>query len=41
MEDLIRLFSTSKGDIYHITLSEDATFLSEEIKKYIESANYD
>ena len=37
MEDFVRLFSTDKGDVYHITLSEDASLLSEEVKAFIGS----
>ena len=37
MEDFVRLFSTNKGDVYHITLSEDASLLSEEVKAFIGS----
>ena len=35
MEDFVRLFSTDEGDVYHITLSEDTTLLSDEVKEYI------
>lgn len=36
MEDFVRLFSTSEGDIYHITLSEDTTILSEGLRQFIQ-----
>jgi hypothetical protein len=30
MEDFVRIFQTSTGDVYHITLSEDNSVLSAE-----------
>lgn len=35
MENFIRQFSTSEGDIYHITLSEDTSLLSPELKHFL------
>jgi hypothetical protein len=35
MEDFVKLFSTDEGDVYHITLSEDDTLLSDEVKDCI------
>lgn len=35
MGDFVRLLSTSAGDIYHITLSENTELLSEEVQSYI------
>ena len=37
MEDIVRHISTDKGHDYHITLSEDASLLSEEVKAFIGS----
>lgn len=31
MEDFIRIFRSSEGDVYHITLSEDNGFLSADV----------
>ena len=30
MEDIVRIFKSSEGDVYHITLSEDYRVLSQE-----------
>ena len=30
MEDFVRIFKSPKGDVYHITLSEDHSVLSQE-----------
>lgn len=31
MEDLVRIFKSPEGDVYHITLSEDHRVLSQEV----------
>lgn len=33
MEDFVRIFKSSEGDVYHITLSEDSRVLSENVRK--------
>ena len=35
MDSFVRLLSTTEGDVYHISLSEDKTLLSDRVREYI------